>query len=207
MASAILALLIGGRGQAKADIVYNDGNIYGLGGGYSIYDSYAVSDSFTPSAAGNTTLTGAQNVGIAVDSSGTITSLKWSIGTTVDGSNISSGTAAPSLTVLTIDGIHIYSASFALNGIVSYGNTYYFTLQNTTVSDGGGAYWDANSGPSAAVQTFLGAGPSIIPAESFQLVGSAAVPEPSSFILFGLAAIPACALGDRPAARMWRKAL
>jgi hypothetical protein len=67
--------------------------------------------------------------------------------------------------------------------------TYYFTLQNAVTGDGNPAYWDINNGPSVAFENTIGnvngnLGPGSN-SDTFSITGSAATPEPSSFLLLG----------------------
>jgi hypothetical protein len=204
---AALALLLGGVGQAKADVVYDDGAISGSGNRRLISstngEAYSLSDSFT--VAGLSLLTGAQHVGIDVSPGATPLTVNWSIGTTPFASDISAGTSNFAGTILARGsyGSDLYDESFTLNGTVNAGTTYYLTLSNATASDGNGVYWDVNYGASSAEQQIDGNYPFSVPAESFQLLGNApSVPEPSSLTLLGIGGLwlAGCAWRRRHAA-------
>jgi len=180
--------------QAKADtLVYDNGPISGAIYGRTINNTYVVSDSFT--VTGNFDLSMA-TVGLWVSPGATPTSVDWSIGTTAFGSDISSGTSA-SLTNtyfgLGTGYFDVYSSSFGLNGALSSGTTYYFTLSNAVASDAGSVYWDTNGGPSSAQQNN---DQGTIPlSQSFQLYAGSSVPDSGTTLtllggaLLGLAAL------------------
>jgi hypothetical protein len=173
---AAAALLL--AGEAKADLVYDNGPINGTIDAYNV-TTFAVSDSFVLSS--GTTLAEAQ---IGLWEQGTATTVDWSIGTGAFGSDLGSGTSALDNTAtgqLSGDSFPVFESTFSLTATLGPG-TYWLTLNNALL---GPAYWDENNGPSTAYVISTG---NQIGSESFQLY-SAPSPEPSSLILCGLGAI------------------
>jgi hypothetical protein len=130
--------------------------------GWRLGYPYAGSDSFTVS--GSATVT---SFDFAVWSFNFdyMTSIDWSIGTTVGGSDLGSGTAVnpPGVYDLTTGPWDVYTFTISgLNLSLPASGTYYLTLQNAvavfggTTPDGDNVYWDENDGPSAADQDFNG---------------------------------------------------
>jgi hypothetical protein len=130
----------------------------------------------------------------------------WAIGTEAFGSDVSSGSGAAvtNSDPITNDfGYAVSSASFSLPSISLGPGTYYLTLQNSVSGDGVG-FWDMNDGAGPdgagiiAYENSLGLldGPSNSCggngseadgncAESFQLEGASATPEPGTAALIG----------------------
>jgi len=184
--------------HAKADtVVYDNGPINGTINAWSINNGFSVSDSFT--VASDAALTSAT---VGLWTSGTPLSLAWSIGTTVFGSEISSGIATLTNSYLSdYWGYSIYESSFAINGEVSVG-TYYLTLSNASSSDQSYVYWDQNNGPSTAKQNLNGE-PSSDPygSHSFKLESGSSVPDSGTTLaLFGAALVSLVAFRRRFAA-------
>lgn len=192
---AALLLLFGGAGQAKADLVYDNGPINGTVQAWLINLGDSVSDSFT--VASPTTLTSAQ-VGLWVFPGDTPATVSWSIGTSKFGSDVNSGTSSTTnvfqFTNHTIIGnSDVYELTFSLSATLAAG-TYWLTLSNATSSNSFVVGWDQNSGPSMAANNFS---PSI-PSESFQLYNSLApVPEPATAAPFCLGALGLLGYGWR----------
>src|ERR1700722_11740812 len=86
----IIAACLMIAGQAKAQLIYDDGAASGTINAWNISPDWSVSDSFTVSSP--TTLASAQ-AGLWVGSGTTLTNLQWSIGTTPFASDISFGNA------------------------------------------------------------------------------------------------------------------
>ena len=104
-----------------------------------------------------------------IQASAAPTDLRWSIGTTLFGYDVSFGNASLANTYLGTSrfGESIYESTFAISGLLSAG-TYYLTLANGRNSENGAVYWDQNNGPSTAYISDLGM-TAPIGSESFQL--------------------------------------
>jgi hypothetical protein len=194
-----LALLLGGVGQASADMLYDNGAISGNLDAQGISSPYTISDSFTLSSA--SVLTSAQ-IGLEVTPGTTPNTVSWEIGTTPFGSDVNSGTATLSNTPdgITGRGVYdIYVSTFSLPNVSLGAGTYYLTLENATATNGGYVYWDKNGGPSSAQVQYLYNGSLntySIDSESFQIEGSVnpiATPAPASLTLLGIGAV--CLVG------------
>ncbi len=178
-AAGALVLVLLGNTAAQAQ-VYDNGPINGTVNAWTINVSYSVTDSFTISSP--TILTGAQ-IGLWLFPGDAPTSVDWAIGTSMYGSDVSSGTSSPTNGAPTFNPSQyaLVESTFAINGNVAPGN-YWFTIQNLSMPSGNPGYWDENNGPSTANESALGD----IKSESFQLYGDAArTPEPGTFALLG----------------------
>jgi len=171
--------LLAGTVAANAQLVYNNGPVNGTLSAWTIDDGYVASDSFVVSSP--VTL-GKADVGLWAWVGSTPLTLKWSIGTTPYGNNVSSGTGSLTNTFLgkNAKGFDLYESSFAIAGSLTDG-TYYLTLDDTANSNNYPIYWDISNGPSVAFENTLGdvaknlfAGSN---SESFQLYGSGSVSE------------------------------
>ncbi len=168
-------------GPAWSAIVYDNGPTSGAVNAWAINGVNLVSNSFTVTS--GTTLTGAQ-IGLWVLPGNTPLNVQWSIGTSIYGSEISSGisTLTNGSSSLNSYGYDILDSNFSLSGAVNTGTTYWFTLQNATTSEGYGLYWDENNGPSTAYGTSGNPAGS----ESFRLYSNpSSVPLPGALLLFG----------------------
>lgn len=185
--AAITAFLALSGSLAHAGLVYDNGPINGSVDAWEIDGTNYVSDSFTVTQ--STTLAWAEAGIWTFPQSAPPLTIDWSIGTSADGSDISSGTSLVSNDFTGDYGFGfapIYESGFALSGTLTAGVTYYLTLTNATSE--GPSYWDENDGPSVAE-----ANGSSVGSESFQLYNSIpAVPDQASTLL--LLAVGALAL-------------
>lgn len=193
---ALFTSLLGGLGQANGTVVFDNGPLNNWAGAYAINNGASVSDSFTISSP--TTLESAQ-LGLYAQPGASPTSLHWSIGSTIGGSDLGSGTANTlyNTYVATTESpynLPMYESAFNLNvGTLAVG-TYYLTLSSAVASDLGQVWWNASGWfdlPDKTLATayqFGGSGniPSEIQSESFQLYNTP-VPEPSTMIAGALA--------------------
>ena len=187
---------------ASASILFDNYPINGTILGFQINGGVQISDSFVLSSAA--TLTGV-NFGAWNFQGDTITSVDWAIGTTQFSSiGTDHGTATVTGTFQFANaafGINwdIYSDTFALPGVALGPGTYYLTLSNAVTRSGIHAFWDENDGAgvdawrndngSVAQLSFTNCA-SLHPnagtcAQSFQILGSSAVPEPGTITLLG----------------------
>ncbi len=178
MAATLLA------GAAKADPIYTSGPISPYGNSaYDIGASPGVSDPFSVTAAAS--LTDATVV-LWLTQGNTPVSAGWSIGTTPYGNEISQGTSAFSNIVVTPDpwpAWAVYQSSFSLSGSLSPSQTYYFTLYDAVVDEGGSINWALQSGgPSNA---YLWGSWTDQPSEYFSLNGQP-IPEPATMSLLAI---------------------
>jgi hypothetical protein len=150
-----------------------------------------ISDSFVASASGNASIL---SFGEWVPTGDTPTSVSWSLGTSVFGDDISSGsTAQVGYTFLfnNGDGFDIYEATVTgLSGALTAGDTYFLSLNGANDSAGSQFdAWDDNEGPAQCnFENYVGSGgcPSE-ESEAFTLsTGSTSpTPEPGSLLLLG----------------------
>ncbi len=181
--TSIFAIGLMSARQASADqLVYDNGVPNSQIAELNISDLW-VSDSFTVSSP--VTLNLAQAALTPAGVSFFPTSLSWSIGTTPDGSQISSGTSNiinnTFWGTVSYNGSPIYESQFAITGTLAANTKYYFTLQNAMANGtnplADGVLWDVNNGPSTMIREVYG---SDYGSESFQLY---AAPEPCSWAL------------------------
>ena len=175
---------------SEAGVIYDNGPANGTIDAWTINFGYAVADSFSLAAA--SILTGA---------SFTLWNLPRDATATVDWSVVANPTTGPILAFGTASisqdfqftndiGYDVNSASIALPNIVLGPGTYWFELQNASVSNGDPAYWDMNGGPSQIWDSDFGYNPdpqrccarSRQRVDAFQILGIP-VPEPTSLIL------------------------
>jgi hypothetical protein len=168
----------------------NTGNL----SAWTINYTYSVSDSFTLTQ--SSTITGA-TFDIWALPGDSMTSVDWSIGSSAFGGT--AATVVPSSTLIGTDGLgdgySIFEESFSIPSMSLGAGTYWFTLQNGVAngipsgSSGDPIYWDISNGPSDAFENSIGdvndysfSGTN---SDTFQILGTAATPEPSSFLLLG----------------------
>lgn len=162
---AVLALLLGDVDRAKAEILYKNGALDGTTDAWDI-STAAVTNGFTLKNDSN--LTGAR-VGLWVAFDDTPLTVDWWIGTSPFDDDVDYGTAdlTTSYQFTNDYGDDVYRCGFSLDVGVSAGD-YWLTLVNATSSSGDRVYWDANDGPSPAME--LGWGD--IPSEYFRILGT-----------------------------------
>jgi hypothetical protein len=189
LTTAALGLILG-LGHVNAQLVYDNGPINGTIDAYTINSGYEVSDSFTVASG---TALGYAQVGLWLEPGDSPVSVNWSVGTSVDGTDISSGVSDTSNTFIGSSGYgyDLYEANFLINGLVAGGPTYYFTISNAVTAEDSVAFWDINNGPSSAFQNGnpLAGEFGSTSSESFQLYGPSSnnVPDQAStFLLLGL---------------------
>ena len=123
--------------------------------------------------------------------SGTPSSLDWAIGTTLGGSDVSSGAALLSNTAYPDQ---YYQSTFPIRGQLLPNETYYLTLSDGLTTDGGPPYdelaWDDVLGPSVEMASDGGppwySGGGLPNGNEFSLY---AVPEPATITLLASAFI------------------
>jgi hypothetical protein len=194
--AAILSVLtlafvcVVGAAPASADVLYNNpgpGTYTANGWGTPTSDSFTLSQS--------STITGA-NLTLWLNTGDSPLNVTWQIDssfTDFDSSTeLESGTSdASSMTQVTTSfGYPIYTGSIAIPGLTLDAGTYWLELDNVGSAFGYGASWDESDGPSSAyngdvgsISQFYGNGAS--GSETFEILGTSATPEPSSFLLLG----------------------
>ncbi len=83
-------------------------------------------------------------------------------------------------------GYNVCNEVGTFSGLSLNAGTYWLNLENAVVNTGDPVYWDENSGPSSAQETY---GDGSIPSESFTILGSSSsstgtTPEPDTVLLF-----------------------
>jgi len=185
-------------GPASAGIVFDNYPINGTIDSWTINFDYWVSDSFT--IASPTLVTGV-NFGSWNFPGDDIGAVDWAIGTAPNGSTAGSGSGAIVSDTLQTSlspnpyGYDIYSNSITFAGDLLSPGTYYLTLLNAVVTGGDPVFWDENDGAGVDAWSSIGElsnnADNCTPqtgttcAESFQIVGNVATPEPGSLMLFG----------------------
>jgi hypothetical protein len=207
--AASAALLLLAVCRVTAGVAYTDGPTNGTITSEDINNGWAESDTFTVSA--DTTL-GSAAVGLWVPGGVSPTGLDWSIGTSLGGDELSSGSVSlTGGTLLTptssygYDGTYsIYDFTFAISSPeLDASTTYYFTLSNgTTTEDGGDLFWDENDSTTSTATglyigyTFLRNGGNAF--TLYDATASSSVPEQSStglLLVSGLLSLIAVARG------------
>lgn len=189
---AILGLSLLFVEQAHADYLYDNGQPDGSYTAYNI-NSGGISNSFKLTSTSH--LANVQ-ITVTVPFGATPDSVQWSIGIIPFGSEISSGRAQFTNTLLN-PGLEIYSSTFPVSNTLPPG-TYWLTIDHARSDNGYYIYWERSGGSSLAVipSGTPGGPPSVsLPSESFQIIGEAvpASPEPSSLVLFVIGGIGAAA--------------
>jgi hypothetical protein len=166
--------------SASAAVVYENGSLDGVTAGVLISAPQTLSDSF--SLQNHTTLT-RTTLGLWTQPNTLPVGVTWSIGAAAFGSELGTGVATLSNTVVSTDGpFDIFLSTFDMNLELGAG-TYWLTLSNGSSTGGNVLGWDMNFGPS---QAFFrnGAGNGPADSEYFKLEGNeGTVPEPASLAL------------------------
>jgi len=185
---------------ASAQVLYENGPIYGETDAWTINFGFVISNTFTIST-GNSTVTGL-SFGAWLFPGDLLESAEVTLST----QSIGGGTVF-------FDGTVNFTQSNCFLNNYSYdvctetgsftptqmtNGTYWVTLQNAVVNDGDPVYWDENSGigchspgcPSEADNGTIGT----LPSEAFSILGTTSgtggtVPEPGSLMLFGSGAL------------------
>lgn len=178
LGAAVFAAVAGAASAGDAAVLYSNGPYNGTFGAYTINSGLA--DSFTLTQA--STVTGVDFVSWAHPGD-TMTSVDWSITPTAN--SFPAGTTAnvtqSSICAGCAFGYYdINNEIFSTGSVSLAAGAYYLVLQNAVVGNGDQIFWDVNSGPSTAYQTYAGQ----IPSETFQILGTtSAVPEPSTWAM------------------------
>jgi hypothetical protein len=170
------------------------GPVNGNNDAWTINSGFQVADSFTLSA--DSTVTGV-NFGVWAFPGDTLTTLDWSIVSNgvggVLGTTLASGTAAVSQSFGYTNsfGYDIDNDSITLANLGLTAGTYWIMFQNAVASNGDPIYWDINGGASQVWESAIGYNPDPLQyasglnnaSNAFQILGTAAVPEPASLAL------------------------
>ena len=186
IASLTLLALCLAAVPAMAD-VYNNGPINGNTDAWTINSGFEVSDTFTTAGGA---VTGLQ-FGVWAFPGDTVTSVEVSITSQeFGGTTFFDGTVnlSQSGCVINSFGFDVCTETGSFNTTLFSAGTYWLNLQNASVPSGDQVYWDENSGPSSASESFVGT----IPSEAFTILSittltttGGTTPEPSSIMLFG----------------------
>ncbi len=194
---------------ASADVLYSNGPVNGTLNAWSTsFTGYVTADSFTLSS--NSTLTGVADIGFWVFLGDTPLSEDWSIwsaaGPGGGGTELYGPTTASLINTFDFaneyDIFDVYTSSFSLPSIALDAGTYWLQLGNGTTFLGSMLAWDQNNGPTgngtgsqawtsgegfitAASDPCVGAPASGYCSESFEIVGTSSIPEPSSVYMLG----------------------
>jgi hypothetical protein len=174
-----------------ADTLYDNGPYNGTTDAWYINSGFSVSDSFTvPSGS---SINGLDFVYWDASSTDVLTTVDMALGSTSFAGTPQTLNGVVNTPLGTNQyGYFLYEATYNFSDIL-WSDAGYVTLGNACstsgcpVDNGNGIYWDENSGPSTAYQTWNGS----IPSEAFTLTGSTqppccgTTPEPSSIMLFG----------------------
>ena len=177
---------------ASAQVLYENGPIYGETDAWVINNGNFVSDTFTV-AGGNSTVSGL-SFGVWLYPGDTLTSVAVSITSEINSGTIYfDGTVALSASGCAANefGFNVCTETASFDGPNLSNGTYWLNLQNASVPNGDLVGWDENDGvgchsPGCPSQGWdSNAGP--IPSEAFSVLGSASstTPEASSIVLVG----------------------
>jgi len=177
---------------ASAQVLYENGPIYGETDAWVINNGNFVSDTFTV-AGGNSTVSGL-SFGVWLYPGDTLTSVAVSITSGINSGTIYfDGTVSVSASGCAPNefGFNVCAETASFDGPNLSNGTYWLNLQNASVPNGDLVGWDENDGvgchsPGCPSQGWdSNAGP--IPSEAFSVLGSASstTPEASSIVLVG----------------------
>jgi hypothetical protein len=177
---------------ASAAVLYDNGPVNGTVDAWTINAGFSVEDSFTLSSAA--TVTGVTFASWAFPGD-KISSVDWAI---LPASGFTGGTTASvtSSYQYTNDwGYDIASNTFSTGKVTLAAGTYYLELQKAVATNGDAVYWDQNNGASTANENAVGP----IGSQSFQILGTSAVPEPATWamMLVGFGGLGAAIRGRR----------
>ena len=195
----LFGVITGVPALADSVLYSNVGPSSGDKTGWAVSDGFAVTDSFK--LIGDSQISSA-TFDLWVNSSNSVTSFDWAITSTPLSSALASGnstnfSSTPVTSALAasehqqIEQITINIPALSLSA-----GTYWLQLENVATALPGGAYWDESDGISQDEQKWLSSGfpgMSLPGSETFQIEGTvnsssgspSAVPEPSTYFLFG----------------------
>jgi hypothetical protein len=177
---------------ASADVVYSNDVLNGTVGAAQISPSQEISDSFNLSSA---TFLERATLGLWSRSNTRPESLTWSIGSSPFGSDLGSGVALLSSTLVASGAsFDVYLSTFDLNVGLAAGD-YWLTLSDGLSTGRAFLGWDINFGPSQAFYRNPGDSGST-DSEYFALEGRP-LPEPGSLALFAGGLLCAAAVRRR----------
>jgi hypothetical protein len=181
--------LFGLSQQASASVLYDNGPMQGYPS--SIYSVYSAADSFTLSQA--SIVTGV-NFGVWTIPGDTFFTVDFGI-TNAPYTYADNGTASVTLVPTSTNpyapngATSGSTASFSTGSIALSAGTYYLVLSNAVTAFDFVIYWDANHGPSFGYQCTNGGSVNVhcgdlsYGSNSFQIIGYAATPLPSTWLM------------------------
>lgn len=182
---------------ANATVLYDDGPPNGTYNAWPLGIIEPAEDSFN--LASTSTLTGV-TFGNWIAPSSTGLTVGWFIvdsegsQTPICAACIGTAPLTAGATFMNARGFDVVDQSFSLPDVVLGAGTYWLALSNEIDSVGGIDFWDMNGGPSLVWESgsgdqsgsncLQGNGPGTC-SNSFQILGTASIPEPMSLALFG----------------------
>jgi hypothetical protein len=186
---ALCLLLAAVPAVAQQDI-YDNGPGNGQDLGWTVNFGFSVTDNFTLS---NPNAVDGVSFWAWLIPGDTLTSVELQFGSAAFGNDLFDQTVnlTQSRCFSNQFGYNVCDETAMINAVNLNSGSYWMTLSNAMVPSGDPAYWDMNSGPSAAQENTLGT----IPSESFTILGgettsttgttTGTTPEPSSILLLG----------------------